>query len=174
MPQINLSTGSGSEKIEPSRFRSNLSIILSLLIIAATVGVYFGVVAYRRSVDREFSNIDAEITSKRSMISGEKANRVADFSDRLSIIGKNLSDSAMSPNEPLSKIERSMVPGVNLSSYEYDLEKRVVRAFVVADSFRSLAEQLVSLKQQFSSVQVEKEARLNEDGKVESGLLLAL
>ena len=50
------------------------------------------------------------------------------------------------PNDPL-RIERAIMPDVNLSSYSYDVDKRWWIFLWWLIPFRSVAQQIVTLKQ---------------------------
>lgn len=175
MSQINLMSG-GEESNRPKTSFLSGSIFLSLIILVGVFGAYFGVLYYERSLTSTISSLTRDEEAKKALISGDKASRVADFADRLMVIGTNLEDTALSPNEPFVRIERAMIPEVNLTSYVYDIEEMTVDATIEADSFRAVAQQLAAFKkdQAFSSVSVDGDARIGSSGKIEAKLVLTL
>ena len=176
MANINLLSGDHQGKIPSRAGGLGGSLVLSFLVLAATIGAYFGAVFYSGMIQKSVDELKDEIASKKNLISGEKASRVADFSDRTAVIKENLSGTVLSPNDPLARIEQSLVPSVNFSSYEYEVEKRTVKGILSADSFRSIAEQLVTLKgeNRFSSAVIDGDARVDSDGKITVTILLSL
>lgn len=171
MAQINLLSGSESGT-RPTVKSGGGSLMLSFAILVLTFGTYFGTVFYKGMLQRDFDAVESESAQKKSLIVGEKANRVADFFDRMSVIDANLRSSALSPNDPLVRIEGALIPEANLSSYKYDLEKKSIETVASADSFRAVAQQLVTLKKVFSSATMEGNARVGSDGKVSATLSL--
>lgn len=174
MSQINLMSG-GEETNRPKGGFLSGSLFLSVAVLVVSFGAYFGMIYYRKSLEADLASHQAENSAKKNLISGEKANRVADFADRLAVISDNLKATALSPNDPFSRIERAMIPEVNISSYAYDTDGKV-QISLIADSFRALAQQIVTLKKNnvFSAVAVDGDARVGTSGKVEAKLTLSL
>lgn len=174
MSQINLLQGESSATRPPRVGLAGSSLFLSFALIALSFGVYYGVKFYGASLQKELDSIKAEEEERKALIYGEKADRVFDFSNRLTIIDANLTSFPESPNTPLSKIESAMIPEVNLISFEFSVEGKLVEIKLLADSFKSIAQQMVTLKKEFSSVTITKDAFLNQEGKIESDLSLTL
>lgn len=175
MSQINLvSESETSSRSSKNFFGSSLFLSAAILVIA--FGVYFGTMFYVRSLEKSVASHEGELVAKKDLIAGDKANRVADFANRLSVIDGNLKKTASSPNEPLSRIERFIMPEVNISSYSYDIENGSVKISLSADSFRSVAQQIVALKREgaFASVSVGGNVGINVEGKIEAELNLSL
>lgn len=174
MSQINLMSG-GEEANRPKGGFLSGSLFFSIAVLVVSFGVYFGMVYYRQSLEKDLASLKAENDAKKNLIAGEKANRVADFADRLTVIDGNLKSTMLSPNDPFSRIERSMIPEVNISSYMYDVDGKV-QISLVSDSFRALAQQIVAFKKNstFSAVAVDGDARVGTSGKVETKLTLSL
>ena len=175
MSQINLMSG-GVESNRPKGSFLSGSVFLSLIILVGVFGTYFGVLYYKKSLASTISSLVADEAEKKSLISGDKANRVADFADRLTVIKANLKDTALAPNDPFSRIERAMIPEVNLTAYVYDVEGKTIDIAIEADSFRAIAQQVVALKkdQVFSMVSVDGDAHIGTGGKIEAKFVLAL
>lgn len=175
MSQINLMSG-GEEANRPKKSLFGSSLVLSVIVLVVTFGVYFGALYYRQSLESRLTSLKAEAEAKTQLVSGDKANRVADFADRLSVIDGNLKKTTMLPNDPLSRIERVMIPEVNLSAYSYDVESGTVTISLVSDSFRSVAQQIVALKGAgaFSAVSVDGDVKIGSDGKINADLNLTL
>lgn len=175
MSQINLMSG-GEESNRPAKSLFGGSLFLSIALLVVTFGVYFGVMYYSQSLERSVASHEEELIAKKNLVAGDKANRVADFADRLSVIDENLKKTTSLPNDPLSRIEQSIMPDVNISSYSYDVEAGMVKISLVADSFRSVAQQIVVLKRDnaFAAVSVEGSVGINTDGKIGANLNLSL
>lgn len=175
MSQINLMSGGGESTLPKVGIFSG-SLFLSMLVLALGFGSYFGVKFYRSGLDRELASLIADTERQRNLISGEKADRVADFSDRITLIKNNLAATALAPTDPLSRIERSLIPEVNITSYEQNVEEGTIRISVASDSFRALAQYIITLKQNntFSSVSVDGDSRVGDGGKIESNMILSL
>lgn len=172
MSNINLSQSSELSSLKASGgvLDKSLGISIGLLILA--FGVYFGLLFYEKTLDSNLASINASIETERKKISNDQANRIVDFQDRLDVIGKSLT-SGMSPNDNLAKIESSMLPETKLGQYSYDMEKQSIETVVIADSFKSIAEQIVAFKKVFSNVSVGDTSR-SEDGKLKVNMTLAI
>lgn len=175
MSQINLMSG-GEESNRPKTGFLGGSVFLSLIILVGVFGTYFGILYYKQSLTSTISSLVADEAAKKNLISGDKANRVADFADRLTVIKTNLEGTSLAPNDPFARIERAMIPEVNLASYVYNVEEEMIDMMIEADSFRAVAQQLVALKKDraFSAVSVDGDARIGTSGKIEAKLVLAL
>ncbi len=176
MSQINLmSGGEGTSLPKPSFFSG--SVFFSFAVLVVSFGVYFGVLAYQETLRKEVDSLVADNKAEQNLIAGEKATRVADFADRLKVIEGNLKETASVPNDPLSRIERSLIPEVNLTSYTYDVASKTVKVGVAADSFRAIAQNIITLKKKetaFSSVAVDGEVKVGSGGKIEANFILSL
>ncbi len=152
------------------------SLLFSGAVLVVSFGVYFGVVYYRQSLQSSIASLNEQDTAKRNLIAGEKANRVADFADRLTVIDDNLKSTMLAPNEPFFRIEKAMIPEVNLTSYEYSLENGAIDTTIAADSFRAIAQQIIAFKKNalFSAVMIDGDARVGSNGKIEAKLILTL
>lgn len=175
MSQINLVSG-GEEMNRPAKGSLGSSFFLSVSILVLTFGAYFGSMYYSNSLSRSVASYEQELESKKSLVVGDKANRIADFADRLDVVGGNLKETSSQPNDPLLRIERSMMPDVNLSSYSFDLEGKKVKVSLSADSFRSVAQQIVAFKKDntFSGVAIDGSVATDDQGKISADLDLSL
>ncbi len=171
MSQINLLSGSEAAN-RPQPKGGSGSVFLSLALLVVVFGAYFGLLFYKEMLQKSFDAKEAESVAMKKRISGEKADRVSDFFDRMTVIDANLKATAESPNAPLAKIEQKMVPTANISSYKYDAEEGSIQAVIAADSFRAVAEQIVAFKEAFSSVMVEGDTRVGVDGKIVATLVI--
>ncbi len=167
MSQINLVLGSADA---PRKNGLNRTIFISLALFVLPLGFYFGMLTYKSFLRKNTLSLETSISEQKNLIAGDTANRVADFSDRLVIVDDILKETKSSPNGILEKIESAMMPVVNVVSYEYDMEKKNIVLKISADSFRSVVEQIVTLKASFTSVMIDGNVSINKDGKVESTL----
>ncbi len=176
MSQINLMTGGGEGSNLPRRSLLGGSFFFSIVVLALAFGSYFGVIFYRDTLQKQVDEINARNEAARNRIAGEKADRVADFADRLSVIDQNLKKTSLPPNDPFSRIERALMPEANITSYSYDIEKKEVKTGLAADSFRAIAQQIITLKREgsFSSATIDGDVKLGTSGKVEALFVLSL
>ena len=152
------------------------SFFISVLILIASFSILFGLKIFHNKVKNETALIKDQVSGELRSLGEEKINRAADFQKRIEEAENNLSYSK-NPKEIMSKVESLMVPGVVLTSYDYDSSNKTLELEAISDSFKIIAEQILSLKSSsyFKNVRVSKTAR-NEDGRinfsVESQLVL--
>lgn len=172
MSNINLSQSSESSSLKASGGILDKSLGFSIALLILAFGAYFGLLFYGKTLDSNLASINASIETERKKISGDQANRVVDFQDRLDVIGKSLG-SSMFPNDNLAKIEASMLSGTRLSKYSYVMETQSIETTVIAESFKNIAEQIVAFKKAFANVTVGDTSR-GEDGKLKVEMTLSI
>lgn len=115
--------------------------------------------------DKQITEYQATTAASLSSISAEDVQVVHDVTSRLTTIQKQGSG-AFNTNEVLTALERSTIPQVKLTEYEYSSSGSVMMKGVVAD-YRLLAEQIFRYRQEeiFATAEVIGTDR-NEDGQV--------
>ncbi len=119
-------------------------------VIAATIffsvaAVWGGLLLYTNSVDGKINAISASVQTGLGSISGKSADRVGDFSDRLSLM-EAAAVNAVEPGDVLDQLGRMTVQGVVLTDYEYDVEHKAIRLEGETDNFRYIGQQMFSMK----------------------------
>lgn len=141
-------------------------LIWGSVVLFLVAGAWGGLRWYMTTLDDKVAALEEELTSNASRLEGKSADRIADFNDRLTLIGTGL-DSAAEPRVILEQMERLMVPEVVLTKYEYDKKERTISIGGLTDNFKFLAQEILSLKSEaaFSEVKVDTIAR-TKDGKI--------
>ena len=164
------------ESARKKRIAINGSFFVSILILVISFSILFGLKVFRDNTKNETASIKSQIGEEMRSLGEDTINRTADFQKRTEEIEKNISQSK-NPKEIMSKVESLMVPGVVLTSYDYDSAQKTLALEAVSDSFKIIAEQILSLKSSsyFEDVRVPKTTR-DEEGRinfsVESRLVL--
>jgi len=142
------------------------SFFISVLILIASFSILFGLKIFHNKVKNETASIKNQVNGELRSLGEEKISRVADFQKRIEEAENNLSYNK-NPKEIMSKVESLMVPGVVLTSYDYDSSSKTLKLEAISDSFKIIAEQILSLKSSsyFKNVRVSKTIR-DEDGRI--------
>lgn len=132
-----------------------------------TAAIWGGLVWYVGTIDQKIASVSQELALGTASLAGKEADRAGDFYDRSSIIKKSLSV-AVDPSIELGQMEKVMVPDAILVGYRYDREEGRVSIIGTTDSFKHVAEQLLSLKMSgdFGTPKMASLSRL-KDGKIE-------
>lgn len=173
MPGINLSQSAQKKEVEKyNTFGRGLASVVGVLGLA--LAVWGGLVFYEKRLSEEVANIQSTIEENRRHLSGDEVNKVADFQNRLDLIAKNL-DGQTLPAEMLRSMEGVILPGIVLTRYEFDSDASSLSVDGSADSFRTVAQQMVLMKRlpDFQSLSVKNVTRADAGG-VEFEFLLAL
>lgn len=179
MDGINLSQSmqeskKGTTKTEAFLDKGVTVVFVLFLVVAAGWG---GLVWYVGTIDQKIAAANVSLTDGVASLTGKKADRAGDFSDRSSIIRKSLAK-AVDPDKELGEMEKMTVPGVVLTGYRYDRDEKSVSVIGTTDNFKFVAQQLLTLKVsgKFDAPKVMSLTRM-KDGKIEfaieAGLLAA-
>jgi|GEM_PF-1697578 hypothetical protein len=167
MVGINLSQSTQSKKeLSDRRSLFDRSIVVVVVLFLVTLAAWGGTWWYTKTYDDKISQLESMIAQDTTKLSGKRADRVADFSNRLTLIGQNL-DAAVDTSSILGELEQNMVPEVRLTMYEYNRNDRIVSISGVTSSFRYLAAQVISLKKDSSFSQV----KVGDVSSDENGLI---
>lgn len=169
MPGINLSQSAMQSEQGHSEIHG---IHLSSQFIGSAVAVLFALAAwggltyYDGRLQSEIDVMTESINAKNSGFSGEDVDRVADFSLRTGLLDTNLKGK-IDPSALLISLQNVMFDSIVLSDYSYDQKSGLITIGGNAESFRSLARQLVAFRKLpgFKSLSIGHTSR-EDDGKI--------
>ncbi len=149
---------------EASFWRSGTFFSIALLVAASLV--YGCQILYKKRLIIKENNLIQEISGKRNSLGSAALVDIKDFDQRISKINDNL-DRRVYPNDVLAYLEDFLIRNVYIDGYEYDDSKQEVSLSVVADSYNTVASQILNFKKsgKFSGVDISSTNR-NEDGKI--------
>ncbi|MCD6149627.1 PilN domain-containing protein [bacterium] len=154
------------ESAKKKRMAINGSFFVSILILVISFSIFFGLKVFHNNVKNETASIKGQMNEELRSLGEEKISRTADFQKRTEEIESGISRNK-NPKEIMSKVESLMTPGVVLTSYKYDSVKKTLALEAISDSFKKIAEQILSLKSSsyFEDVRVPKTTR-DEEGRI--------
>lgn len=161
MTNINLSQSSAERRKMESQGIFDKTLVISIGLIALSFGTLFGLKMYNASLNSKAAELDSEIAAKSKGLEGDAVNRVVDFQMRSEEIAKKLADTTLSSQDMFVLVEKLMVQGVSLDSYEYDTQKKALSIKAVSGDFKSVAQQIMSFKSNstFKGVSVKSTSR---------------
>lgn len=163
MTGINLSSSSAEKKSSKrSIFDSSFTVVT--LFFIASVLVLGGTRWYIKTLDAKHEALVLTLAENSARLEGAKVDRVAHFDDRLRLTAENLASDPVDTQKLLAQIESLVVPTVRLTRYEYSAADKFVEIEGEAESFKYVAQQIISLKSErlFSEVKVQSLIRTKE------------
>ncbi len=157
MAGVNLSQSMASqEEKSEKRLFSVSGFPMSIALLVLTLLGWGGLRFYIHTFDVKITQLETALTSDVDKLHGEHIDRVTDFDNRLTLLGADPAE-FIDPGTLLSLLETLMVPQVVLTQYKYNEKEKVITLVGETDSFRYLAEQIISLKSDplFSQTQVD-------------------
>jgi hypothetical protein len=143
MANINLSTEEAQEKVDLNVGGSGLAIlIIALLLILAAYGAEL---LYGQKLARDTEAIREEMDAKYKNISKGNPITVVDFQNRLNS-AKTAVNEGRDIRENLLEIEKSIIPGVYLESYDFEKEGGVLVLDCIGDNYNLVAKQILNFK----------------------------
>jgi hypothetical protein len=172
MTNINLKTDENSNNIKID-FGKALPISIIVLVIVGLI--YSAVLFYTKKIDGEMVAAQENYDQKLSDLKSGNAKNVFDFQNRLSESKKMLKGN-LNPTYTLREIEKVMIPGAYLASYQFDMEKKSVSLVCKVSNYNDVAKQILSFKKSlyFSSVSLEGMSLSGQDGKISFGVTLII
>lgn len=174
MVNINLHREEKKEnRIYESNFwRSGTFFAVALLILTSLI--YAGQILYKKKLIADESNIILEISEKKNSLGSAALVDIKDFDQRISKINNNLTQRVY-PNDVLAYVEDFLIKNVYIDTYEYEDSKQEISLGVVADSYNTVAGQILNFKKsgKFSNVDISGTNR-TEDGKITFMITMAL
>jgi hypothetical protein len=147
MANINLVTSGEKEKT----FGTGTSVLLVIFFVVVMTYVFLYFYGKKQSSDLE--NLKLEYADKVNGFTVGNSKRVLDFQNRLELSTELLAREK-DMNTDLGKIEEVILAGVYLDAYVYNNEARSITLDCFADSYETVAKQILSFKSEdyFSSV----------------------
>lgn len=149
MVNINLATEDFNSQSAYSYKRgvAVLSIILSLVVLA-----YIGLVVWqnqlKKQLNRDISGTVAAQYAEAEQVFSQSGNsrRVLDFQNRLQVAG-TLFNSGRPVMDNFKEVESSMVNGVYLDAFDFDVTAKLISISGTASNFNDLANQILVFKE---------------------------
>ena len=147
MANINLVTSGEKEKM----FGTGTTVLL--VIFSAVVMTYVFLYFYGKKQVSDLESLKLEYADKVRGFTVGNSKRVLDFQNRLTLSTELLTQEK-DINTDLGKIEEVILAGVYLDEYVYNDETKTIKLDCYADSYETVAKQILSFKSEdyFSSV----------------------
>lgn len=164
MVNINLTT-SGSQ-LERKGFPYKKGLIVMILVLLLLGGAHLGIILLKNYTIAQTSIVNDQYKSEYDKLISESNKSVVDFQSRMAA-AKKLVNQDNTALDALLQVEKSILPGVYISSYEYDDNKKILTLENFADDFNLVAKQILSFKQLDYFLQVAPEKTgIDTNGKV--------
>lgn len=152
---MNLSSSIGEKKEERRGFFDSSLVVVSIIFFFVLAG-FGGMRWYIKTLDNKLADLSAVIDQNTVELHSDKVSRVVAVDDRLKLIDGQ-KDGSVDTKKLLDQIEGLVVPQVRLTKYEYDKTNKTVLVAGDTESFKYVAQQIISLKSEglFTGVRVE-------------------
>lgn len=164
---MNLSSSIPEKNSRPKRRLDSYFMLVTVIFFLTIIG--FGWLRwYINKLDGRLADFDAVFAEHAKQLQGEAVDRVARFDDRLTLVEKQASGRSVDSQKLLSQLEGLVVPNIKLTKYEYNEAGKFVEVKGLADSFKSVAQQIIGFKSEslFDGIKVQS-LIVNKDGLVE-------
>lgn len=163
MSGINLSSSTSIKTTKKGGvFDSSFAVIVVIffLVVAGFGGLRF----YIKTLDTKISALKATLEENSAQLQGRNVDRVAHFDSRLRLAGEQSSGNGVDSQKLLDQLESLIVPNIRLTKYEYNETEKFVEVAGEAESFKYVAQQIVSFKSEntFVGIKVQSLARTTE------------
>lgn len=148
-------------------FDKEFAFAVVLVIIVIGLWVTERVLIYL--VEKQTTEYQATTAASLSAINAEDVQAVHDITSRITVIEKE-GATTISTNDILTALEKTTIPQVRLTEYEYQSDGNIAMKGIVAD-YRLLAEQILRYRQEaiFANAEVTSTDR-NEAGQIVFGI----
>lgn len=169
MNGMNLASTMPEKKAKTRRTFDNYFIFITGIFFLA-VAFFVGLRWYINVLDNRLVDFDTTLADNAKQLRGERVDRVAHFGERLKLIEKQLDGNSIDSDSQklLGQLESLVIPSVKLTKYEYNEAENSVEIAGETDSFKSVAQQIISFKSEtlFDKIKVESLV-VAEGGRVE-------
>jgi hypothetical protein len=167
MNGMNLASSMPEKKVKMRRTFDNYFIFITGIFFLVIV-LFAGLRWYIGVLDKRLANFDTTLAENAMQLRGEEVDRVAHFDQRLKLIENQLDGSNVDSQKLLSQLEGLVIPSVKLTKYEYNKVENSVEIAGETDSFKSVAQQIISFKSEnlFDKIKIESLV-VAEGGRVE-------
>ncbi len=172
MPGMNLAQSAQKKGVGQYLGKGLVFVILSIVIIVAIWG---GLSYYENQLIQNIADVEAQTTQARVNMTQDRINSISDFQFRIDNIVESGKDSQAEPMVVLESVEGTILPGITLSNYSYNVTQKTVDLIGEADSFRTIVQQLTMLKKlpDLKGLSVSKLER-NDVGRINFSFIIAL
>lgn len=174
MVNINLTAGPPHEEIE-EKTNSQKELLALLVIVLILFLAYGGLYYYNDNLKKESLKASEERETKiNTFLDSAETKNFFDFQNRLNIANE-LFVKKDKTQEILGELEKIIIPGIYINSYDYDSEKKTLKLELVCDGYNNVAKQVLSLKKSsyFSEITLSK-SNINGNGEIEMPVELKL
>ena len=142
MTDINLTT---EQKYEKKGFLAENIIPLLFVVLVLCMVAYGALVYYKSSLSKQVESKENQYTEEYAKLTIGNAKQVVDFQNRMDAI-ENVIKTRPNVVEGLQEIEKRMVSGVYVKSYEYSAATNQIVLVCATNNYRSVAEQILAFK----------------------------
>lgn len=167
MNGMNLASSIPEKKTKTRRSFDNYFIFITGVFFLA-VALFAGLRLYINVLDNRLARFDAVLAENAKQLRGERVDRVAHFDQSITLVEKQLDGNSVDSQKLLGQLESLVIPSVKLTKYEYNEAENSVEIAGETDSFKSVAQQIISFKSEnpFDKIKVESLV-VAEGGQVE-------
>ena len=163
MKDINLVTENKTQINLKKTFSVNVGVIVGLSLLLITLIIYGALYFYNSYLKGQVADTYKKYKDEITFLTSEKNLEIFDFQNRIELSKKIIAEEN-SPKNLLEIIENDMVPGVYLSSLNYDKTTKILELDCVANGLNSFIQQIASFKKDENFVNVTTEgAKINSD-----------
>lgn len=163
MAGINLSSSTPEHKgLKKGIFDSSFTVVTVLFFL--TVIGFGGSRWYLKTLDARIAVLAATLEENSLRLQGKNVDRVAHFDNRLTLAAEQLNGRPIDSQKLLQQLESLTVPNIRMTKYEYNEAEKFVEVAGEAESFKYVAQQIISFKSEslFSGIKVESLVRTTE------------
>lgn len=164
---MNLSSNQAEEVIQ-RRTPSSIGLIIITAVFIATAMVTGGLILWKGNLKKQVDAADATYDEKYKKLINEDRNKdVVSFQNRITMANELINEKNI-VLDSLQLVEKDMVPGVYLKSYNSNKKGKSISLEGISESMDAIAKQIVSFKssEMFSAADVTS-IGLSPEGKIE-------
>lgn len=150
----------------------NASILTAAVVLIILIAAYGAIVWLGNKKEAESQVLEQEYAGERAKLTSDKNRDIVDFQNRI-IIAKGALGQANNALGNLLNMEKTVVGGAHLSSFDYDKNTRAISIEGIADNYDIFAQQILSFKKAdyVAGVNIGKSTK-DDKGKINFSLIL--
>lgn len=155
MAGINLSSLTSEHKSEGGGIFDSSATVVTIVFFLVVAG-FGGLRWYIKTLDTKVAALDGTLEENALQLQGKNVDRVAHFDNRLTLVEKQL-EGRVDSQKLLNQLESLVIPSVKLTKYEYNEVGKFVEVNGETDSFKYVAQQIISFKSEdlFTGIRVQ-------------------
>ena len=163
-------SGVSGSKSREGRLLDGSFIVITVLFCLVVAG-FGGLRLYIGTLDSRLTELDSTLQESSAQLRGADVDRVARFDDRLTLAKQQQMSDPVNAQKLLQQLESLVIPSVRLTKYEYNAAEKFVEVAGETDSFKYVAQQIISFKSDslFAGIKVESLDR-TEAGRIRFSL----